>query len=198
MAKLTSQLAPLARAAVMWRQLEEVERVGAGEVFLPVGHAVAVGITEGAIVAGWVERVEAVGQFPFVGQAVVVGINGEGALVQLAGGGGGGLPVGGVVGEGGAGDALEGIAGAVRAGRPGRQRRVIDFFDEHLRHKPGDPVTGGTSGLSGMYRATRSPALSRCPAQGPKMGVLVSTPYRPRNQSSMTGSWAGSKPTTSR
>ena len=67
--------------AVKPKGILTVMGVDAGEILLPVGHTVAVGITEDAIVAGGVERVEAVGQFPFVRQAVVVGIHSECALV---------------------------------------------------------------------------------------------------------------------
>jgi len=58
-----------------------VKRVGTGEVLLPVGHTVAVGITQSAIDAGRVEGGQAVGEFPLVGQAVVVSIGSKSALV---------------------------------------------------------------------------------------------------------------------
>ena len=57
--------------------------------------AVAVGIAQRAVVAVRVGGVQAVGQLPFVGQAIVVGIRAPGIGVEAAGGGGQGLPVGG-------------------------------------------------------------------------------------------------------
>ena len=79
----------------------------AAEVFLQIGHAVAVGIAKRAIVAGGISGIEAVGDFPIVGQAVAIVVGRTPCRISRARARSGRLPVGGIVAVGTAYDALQ-------------------------------------------------------------------------------------------
>ena len=93
--------------AVQTQAVLAVTRVRAGNVFLPIAGAVAVGVAERAVDTGRIFRIEAIAQLPFIGQTIVIGVRSVGGLIQPTGGRRAGLPVGGIVGEGNAGDALQ-------------------------------------------------------------------------------------------
>lgn len=58
-----------------------VVRASAGDPLLQICMRIMVGVSVGAIVVTWIVGIESMGEFPFIGKAIVIGVGWEGRRI---------------------------------------------------------------------------------------------------------------------